>query len=86
MKWLTDHGLSPLDWLGNSPDLNPKEDAWAKRKHDLEDKDRSSVPCLMEALQRLCIAMDPEYFKNLAKRMPSRLQKAIKAHGHMTEC
>ena len=31
-KFLSDHNISVLDWLGNSPDLNLKEKLWAITK------------------------------------------------------
>ena len=85
IKWLADHNIAVLDWPGNSPDLNPIENAWAKIKNELEDKDTSSVPCLKEALSLLWITMNQDYFKNLAHSMPTRLKKVTEVCGHMTK-
>merc|ERR1711911_457339 len=41
------------DWPGNSPDLNPIENAWSFMKNQLKYKDTGSVPKLIHELKML---------------------------------
>jgi hypothetical protein len=63
--WATCHALKAIkafldqqdfeimDWLGNSPDPNPKENLWNHIKNNLKDVDISSLPKLKDALLKL---------------------------------
>ncbi len=37
-SWLNDHGVGALDWLENSPDLNPIENLWGIVKRKMRNK------------------------------------------------
>ncbi len=36
-SWFNDHGVTVLDWLANSPDLNPIENLWSIVKRKMRD-------------------------------------------------
>ena len=40
-----------IDWPGNSPDLNPIENAWNQIKTKLQDMQITSIPTLKEAIK-----------------------------------
>ena len=74
-----------LEWPGNSPDLNPIENAWNYMKNKVQEAQPTNINSLKEDLTKLWIHMDAEYLKKLAESMPNRLRKVIQAKGHMTK-
>lgn len=84
-KFLKDRNINILDWPGNSPDLNPIENAWSVMKNKLQETRPSNISDLKEALKTLWVTMDPSYFASLAESMPKRLQMVIKCKGEMTK-
>lgn len=84
-KFLEDNHINVLEWPGNSPDLNPIENAWNKVKNTLQKERPSSIPDLKEALKKQWISMDLEYFATLATSMPRRIERVIKMKGNMTK-
>lgn len=85
MKFLNDHKIDVLKWPGNSPDLNPIENAWNVMKKKVQETRPSNINDLKETLKTLWITMDSTYFTNLAESMPKRLQMVIKCKGDMTK-
>ena len=84
-KWLKDNHMPVLEWPGNSPDLNPIENAWNYMKNKVQEAQPTNINSLKEVLTMLWSHMDAEYFKKLAESMPNRLGKVIQAKGHMTK-
>ncbi len=74
-----------MDWLGNSPDLNPIENLWNIMKDGLKSKDIGSAPKLQAELKKLWVALDQAMLRNLSDSMPRRLQMVINAKGEMTK-
>ena len=74
-----------LEWPGNSPDLNPIENAWNYIKNKVQEAQPTHNNSLKEVLTKLWIHMDAEYFKKLAESMPNGLRKVIQAKGYMTK-
>ena len=83
--FLDEQNIEVLDWPGNSPDLNPIENAWNKMKNDLAKSRPTSIVSLKEALKKMWVTMDLSYFENLATSMPKRIQKVLKTRGNMTK-
>lgn len=74
-----------LEWPGNSPDLNPTENAWNYMKDKVAQTKPSNIHELKEALKKLWANMDVSYFAKLSESMPERLKLVIKNNGNMTK-
>nr|CAH7716389.1 unnamed protein product [Callosobruchus chinensis] len=84
-KFLKDEKIDVLEWPGNSPDLNPIENAWNHMKNKVKEKRPGSIPELKDVLKTLWCNMDVTYLEKLAESMPKRLQMVLKAKGNMTK-
>ena len=80
-------GWEILEWPGNSPDLNPIENAWAWMKMKLENELITNVTDLATKIKEFwCTRMqDDFYLTKLVTSMPQRIAKVIEAKGAMTE-
>jgi transposase len=84
--FLKDKPFEVIDWRGNSPDLNPIENAWNFMKNILTTGDISSVPKLKEAILKMCTQdISRDYLASLSNSMPRRIEAMIKNHGYMTK-
>ena len=52
-KFLTEHNIKVLEWPGNSPDLNPIENAWNCLKNKLQETQPSNIDDLQNELKKL---------------------------------
>ena len=84
-KWLEEKNIPVLAWPGNSPDLNPIENAWNYMKKKVQDTQPPSIQALKEELKKLWVNMDKDYCVKLADSMPQRLASVLKAKGDMTK-
>src|SRR5215469_17260486 len=85
-EFLQNKGIQMIEWPGNSPDLNPIENCWNLMKNRLSEIATPSVSTLIEEIQNLWVhGMDSQYYKNLARSMPKRLQLVIKKKGEITK-
>lgn len=80
-------GLRVLPWVGQSPDLNPIENAWAELERRL--RLRTSAPKTKDELfSALCEeweAIPESFFKELVESMPRRVQGVLAADGASTK-
>jgi transposase len=77
--------INIFEWPGNSPDLNPIENAWKVMKSRIKRSALSNIEDLKKEIIRVWISeMSQEYFKKLSDSMPKRLENVIRAKGHMT--
>ena len=86
-KWFSNKGIRVMSWPGNSPDLNPIENAWNLMKNKVFKQGRNmSVGQLKETIASVWNdEMDVEYFRKLSDSMPRRIKAVLKANGHMTK-
>lgn len=84
-NWLAGESINVLEWPGNSPDLNPIENAWNVFKNRLKQHKPTSLPAMIELIKREWIEMEKPYFEALADSMPRRMRQVIKVKGNMTK-
>jgi transposase len=86
MKWFEDHGVTVLDWPGNSPDLNPIENLWSRLKRLVSAKRPSNRATLIAAIIECWFhVITPEHLAALVDSMPRRCQAVISAKGFPTK-
>ena len=44
-KWLNDSGVKVLDWVGQSPDMNPIENLWSYLQLKLSESEITEKKC-----------------------------------------
>jgi transposase len=82
-KWFDDHNVNVLDWPGNSPDLNPIENLWARLKRLVSAKRPSNKAQLTEAvISSWFHTITLNELKALVNSMPRRCQAVIKCRGY----
>ena len=74
-----------LEWLGNSSELNPIENAWNYLKNKLQKTRPSNIDDLQKELKKLWGTMYSSYFAFLADSMPKRFQMVIDCKGERTK-
>ena len=76
-KWFSNKGIKVMSWPGNSPDLNPIENAWNLMKNKVFKQGRNmSVGQLKETIASVWNnEMDVEYFRKLSDSMPRRIRQ-----------
>ena len=78
-----DLGFNVLPWMGQSPDLNPIENAWGELDRRL--RERAVAPTNKDDLyQALCEeseALPADFFTALVESMPRRVEAFIEAKG-----
>ncbi len=81
--------ITLIDGPGNSPDLNPIENAWNWMKNQLQEKKvtSTSIPQLQAKIRNLWVTKmdDSEYLRGLVESMPRRLQAVLENGGNATK-
>ena len=84
--YLANKGINTIEWPGNSPDLNPIENAWNQLKNRVCSIHNMSLGELKTAIQyHWDHNMSMQYFMTLADSMPRRLKAVRNASGYMTK-
>jgi transposase len=85
-KWLSDRGVSVLEWPAQSPDLNLIEHLWhqLKLKLSLYENQASGVGELWERVDKEWNSFSKEECKRYFKSMPARVEAVLKAKGGNT--
>ena len=84
-KWFTDHGITVLNWLANSPDLNPIENLWDIVKRKLRDARPNTLDELKAAIEASWASIRPQQCHRLIASMPRRIEAVISAKGFLTK-
>ena len=85
--WFKNHGFQLLQWLAQSPDLNPIEHLWThiKRRIEEDKEPPNSVHKLWDRIQEEWDKVEPDVCQNLIESMPRRLNAVLKANGGYTK-
>ena len=85
--WMSTHGIRVLDWVAQSPDLNPIENLW--NHLDRQVRKRKPLPQtkqeLITAIQEEWRNISLEMLQNLITSLPHRTDAVIKAKGGNTK-
>lgn len=83
-QYLAARQIQVLDWPGNSPDLNPIENLWAKVQRSLPRNLPRNEGELWTRVQTAWAEVSVEYLRTLISSMPTRVREVIKNHGGHT--
>ena len=85
--WMSTHGIRTLNWVAQSPDLNPIENLW--NHLDRQVRKRKPLPQtkqdLITAIQEEWSNISLEKLQNLIMSLPHRIEAVIKAKGGNTK-
>jgi len=85
MAWFAQNNVKLLDWPGNSPDLNPIENLWARLKREVSAKRPGNKRELIEAiLSSWFHIISSSDLQRLVESMPRRCQAVVKAKSYPT--
>ncbi len=80
-SWFNDHGVTVLDWLANSPDLNPMENLWGIVKRKMGDTRPNNADDSKAAIKATWASITSEQCHRLVASMPHRIDAVIHAKG-----
>lgn len=84
-RWLQDHDIAVLDWVPNSPDLNPIEDLWLHLKKQVRKRKPRSKQDLKLFLQEEWQKIPLDICQQLISTMSTRVKDVYKAKGGVTK-
>ena len=86
-EWLAQSGFQILGpWPGNSPDLNPIENAWTQVKKQVAAMHPNSLQDMIKAVETVWTQkVSPDYCKKLCRSMPDRIRSVLKNKGKHTK-
>lgn len=86
-QWLSDNGISVLDWPPQSPDLNPIENLWDRLKRRLSNYPAAptSMKLLWERVEYEWNSITKEECVELIDSMPRRIAATLQSKGGYTD-
>ncbi|CAB5330701.1 unnamed protein product [Rhizophagus irregularis] len=86
-SFLTSSNIELFPWPAQSPDMNPIENIWSYIEVKIRQRDSqpSSVSQLKQWVKKEWDAVPADYYRNLIKSMPRRIQAVIAAKGGPTK-
>jgi transposase len=86
-SFLVSSNIELLPWPAQSPDLSPIENIWSFLENKIRQRDPqpSSVVQLEEYIREEWDAVPVNYYRDLIKSMPRRIQAVIAANGGQTK-
>jgi len=85
IRWMAKNGIKLLDWLAQSPDLNPIEHLWSILKTKVRQHNITSNEHLKLVLKEEWDMISPEKCRKLVATMPKRITAVIQAKGGATK-
>ena len=79
-EWINNQSSFQLlhPWPGNSPDLNPIENCWAKLKEKVALTQIDSYAVLVERIKKIwATQISSDYCKKLVESMPDRINECF---------
>jgi len=83
-KWLAENNIDVLDWVAQSPDMNPIEHLWEHLERKVRKLKCTSICDLKAALQSEWMAIPPEVCHKLVESMSNRCLECVKSNGGPT--
>lgn len=80
-EWLNKNKVKVLEWVAQSPDLNPIEHLWAILKIKVREQNPTNLSDLKRIITEEWNKINPKHFQNLVESMPKRCQAVIRAKG-----
>lgn len=85
VEWFTSNNIRVMNWPGNSPDLNPIENLWARLKRQVAAKRPGNRKELIEAIIHSWFhVITSSDLEKLVDSMPRRCNAVIKSQGYPT--
>ena len=86
-KYLSNKGLTVLEWISQSPDMNPIENAWKFLKNRLIEHTPkpSNLEEVFVIIKEEWSKIPLSYFQNLVEGMPRRIEALYSARGGHTK-
>lgn len=82
-EFLTNNGITTIDWPVNSPDLSPIENLWGYIKWKLDQY--TEAPETQEELwgrvESIWTEIPLDFIQHVYESMPSRMEKVLKSKG-----
>ena len=80
-KWLNDSGINVLDWVGQSPDMNPIENLWRYLQIKLSERQITGKDMLKECILEEWQKIPRDLCNKLVSSMDNRCKMVIKNKG-----
>ena len=84
MNYFDEACLECIDWVAQSPAMNPIEHLWLMVKFKLKNKKASNIAERKEQIMQVWSQISPEFTRKLFDSMPKRLKKLIEVKGAPT--